>query len=1336
MAQKYLDYKGVQTLVDNIKDKSIPLSQKGAVNGIASLDNSGKVPTSQLPSYVDDVLEFNNYSSFPIEGEKGKLYIDISTTPSSVYRWTGTTYLQITGIIGAQGETGAQGYRGYQGLQGTKGLQGTTGLQGTKGTTGAQGATGLQGATGAVTSVQVTGSGNAITNISGTTQLVVTKDKSFLPLDTGGVVNGPVTTTKLIKSGGTSSQFLKADGSVDSTSYLPLAGGTMTGNLNMGGNYIINSKIYETNLKWGNQNHVSDNIIDVLLWNRGNRLAGIKSEFIKIEHSQDGGITWFEGNYTAQQKQNLLINEDSKIYLGGRGYSDNIDIVNDKTRITITFYDKDSNKTSFYGRASKLMVRYGVCSLNRFCNLKLKALSTQNDANNIDEWVVLGSVDGLTQNPNNYYFEIENKMVGASNVSFGGYRKFRIEYEYNDKTTNIQIPATIIGIKLFGGLFYTAPSFLSKNGQNYNVDGDLNTTFPAKVTSQEPINYDAKIKPTQTGNTVTKTNNWVLQYLAQGVHWLRDNKVETNSVASLTSLKIKDDSNNQVIISTTPSSLITFSDISGNIPFVIRRNTLEIVPGQVFSNQISLGLQNQYWKEVWAGKYKIPNGTSSQFLKADGSVDSNTYATLDSTGKVPTSQLPSYVDDVVEYTNRASFPTTGEKCKIYVDTTENDIYRWTGSTYIEISGIIGAQGEKGAQGATGLQGATGTRGVQGYQGLQGSKGETGAQGFQGFQGKSGVDGLQGFQGFQGKSGVDGIQGEKGEAGVVEVIHTTYSELYALKNSGSLKTNTEYAIMDYTFTCNSEKYQGYFVSKGGFAVIVRTDENGELKHKARAMYGTLTEDNSFDLRGIERWELMYDIENDSAKYDWADKINGKGVVYFLKDEWGNEAYFDFKCATFSPQGVDFRIFSSYENPTIDTSLTGDACNNKILSTADVKSLPILMAFTSDDSSQYGKKRMCGNVFQDIVICLAINANDSVIISSSNNMMADLTHVRLENIECSDPIRNLRDCSFVNGTNLNCSSVSDVVLESFSNVSVSNASNIRNVVSSILLKNVTINDSNNILLESCSQVSIVRSRNLELYSTNNCSFTNSENIRENNSEVSVNNSTGVEVSNSIESSINNSVNVKISEGCDVNITKCFNFDVSGSSIKMTNCRGGGKVVFEGASAEFTDVDGQIQLMSVGDDVLVQNIRGCVILPFVELSESCAIRDTKNVRILKGENIGRIDIHDCGDVVVDKLQNGLRLVDCGNVNIWSADNVDLSSFSKGVFAEQAANFSCDGRYGGNYSLEVYCSDKNIELYEYLDRDDSGFIEELYFVDWKIDEEGKVYKIENNKWVEVTKS
>lgn len=69
-------------------------SNKGAVNGYASLDGSGLVPSSQLPSYVDDVLEYANLAAFPVTGTTGKIYIALDT--NFVYRWSGSTYVQIT----------------------------------------------------------------------------------------------------------------------------------------------------------------------------------------------------------------------------------------------------------------------------------------------------------------------------------------------------------------------------------------------------------------------------------------------------------------------------------------------------------------------------------------------------------------------------------------------------------------------------------------------------------------------------------------------------------------------------------------------------------------------------------------------------------------------------------------------------------------------------------------------------------------------------------------------------------------------------------------------------------------------------------------------------------------------------------------------------------------------------------------------------------------------------------------------------------------------------------------------------------------------------------------
>lgn len=79
---------------------------RGAINGVASLDGSGLVPTSQLPSYVDDVLEYADLASFPVTGETGKIYVAIDT--GLTYRWSGAVYINISSgaIVSVNGQTG------------------------------------------------------------------------------------------------------------------------------------------------------------------------------------------------------------------------------------------------------------------------------------------------------------------------------------------------------------------------------------------------------------------------------------------------------------------------------------------------------------------------------------------------------------------------------------------------------------------------------------------------------------------------------------------------------------------------------------------------------------------------------------------------------------------------------------------------------------------------------------------------------------------------------------------------------------------------------------------------------------------------------------------------------------------------------------------------------------------------------------------------------------------------------------------------------------------------------------------------------------------------------
>ena len=83
---------GLQTALDSKEN----IANKGVANGYASLNGSGEVPASQLPSYVDDVVEYANLASFPATGESGKVYVALDT--NLTYRWSGSTYVKLNDV--------------------------------------------------------------------------------------------------------------------------------------------------------------------------------------------------------------------------------------------------------------------------------------------------------------------------------------------------------------------------------------------------------------------------------------------------------------------------------------------------------------------------------------------------------------------------------------------------------------------------------------------------------------------------------------------------------------------------------------------------------------------------------------------------------------------------------------------------------------------------------------------------------------------------------------------------------------------------------------------------------------------------------------------------------------------------------------------------------------------------------------------------------------------------------------------------------------------------------------------------------------------------------------
>lgn len=104
------DRKAGDTTITNSLNAFI--STKGQPGGLAELDSTGKVPAAQLPSYVDDVLEYSTKAQFPQIGETGKIYVSKDT--NLTYRWTGTQYLEISQSL-ALGETPSTAYPGDKG---------------------------------------------------------------------------------------------------------------------------------------------------------------------------------------------------------------------------------------------------------------------------------------------------------------------------------------------------------------------------------------------------------------------------------------------------------------------------------------------------------------------------------------------------------------------------------------------------------------------------------------------------------------------------------------------------------------------------------------------------------------------------------------------------------------------------------------------------------------------------------------------------------------------------------------------------------------------------------------------------------------------------------------------------------------------------------------------------------------------------------------------------------------------------------------------------------------------------------------------------------------------
>ena len=322
-----------------------------------------------------------------------------------------------------------------------------------------------------------------------------------------------------------------------------------------------------------------------------------------------------------------------------------------------------------------------------------------------------------------------------------------------------------------------------------------------------------------------------------------------------------------------------------------------------------------------------------------------------------------------------------------------------------ITGPRGPQGDKG--GATGVQGRTGLRGITGVQGKTGMQGYTGLQGITGIQGKTGLRGITGYQGITGLQGKTGVRGATGlsqtytagtniditnniiSSTVVSMVSTTHAELLAMVEGGTLVAGQQYRITDFVTTVANDaeaRSAGH-----AFDLIVVADDESTLNAAARAI--AHEGDTYFANADLSKWQVWYDIHNDTTRYQWADTTSGKGIIYRLIDEWQNDCPYDFKNVQFKRYKVthddDHDNLSSLDGYYLGTGgenygLTTDTSDYVWCYTFDsIDGDVSVIAAGSDALSYASKRRMFNNVIAPYASTMTIDG-DTYVVRCLNNI----------------------------------------------------------------------------------------------------------------------------------------------------------------------------------------------------------------------------------------------------------------------------------------------------------------------------------------------------------------
>ena len=179
---------------------------------------------------------------------------------------------------------------------------------------------------------------------------------------------------------------------------------------------------------------------------------------------------------------------------------------------------------------------------------------------------------------------------------------------------------------------------------------------------------------------------------------------------------------------------------------------------------------------------------------------------------------------------------------------------------------------------------------------------------------------------------------------LNIIKISYEELVILKNNNQLIPGMKYRIIDYVTMCNNNGCNNLNIITESemhpFDILIQASSTNSLCENASLLLNE--EDSYFNNINLSKFEIKYDINNDSSKYLWADTKYGKGVIYYMKDEFMNECCYDFLNITFTftndylftgstdefRSNVKYYTFS-HENNSIITRNDSYFCHSNII-----------------------------------------------------------------------------------------------------------------------------------------------------------------------------------------------------------------------------------------------------------------------------------------------------------------------------------------------------------------------------------------------------------------------